>query len=61
MICRIRNVMEPKNLPYTLHENMREYLKKASPVKPLPKHNAVVLDAPETLLSQVYGVDYQFH
>jgi hypothetical protein len=53
--------MEPKNLPYTLHENMREYLKKASPVKPLPKHNAVVLDAPETLLSQVYGVDYQFH
>jgi sulfur-oxidizing protein SoxB len=61
MICRIRNVMEPKNLPYTLHENMREYLKKSSPVKPLPKHNAVVLDAPETLLSQVYGVDYQFH
>ncbi|MBK7638272.1 MAG: 5'-nucleotidase C-terminal domain-containing protein [Saprospiraceae bacterium] len=61
MICRVRNVMEPKNLPYSLHENMRDYLKASSPVKPLPKRNAIALDAPETLLSQVYGVDYQFH
>lgn len=61
MICRIKNVMEAENLSYTLHENMRAYLKAASPVKPLPQKNAVALDAPETLLSQVYGVDYQFH
>jgi 2',3'-cyclic-nucleotide 2'-phosphodiesterase (5'-nucleotidase family) len=61
MICRVRNVMEPKNLPYSLHENMRDYLKASSPVKPMPKRNAIALDAPETLLSQVYGVDYQFH
>jgi sulfur-oxidizing protein SoxB len=60
MICRIKNVMEPTNLSYTLHENMREYLKKMSPVNPIPKKNAIALDAPETLLTQVYGVDYQF-
>jgi len=61
MICRIKNVMEPQNMPFTLHENMKAYLKAASPVNPLPKHNAIALDAPETLLTQVYGVDYKFH
>ncbi len=61
MICRIKNVMEPQNMPYTLHENMKAYLKASSPVNPTPKHNAIALDAPETLLSQVHGVDYQFH
>lgn len=61
MICRIKNVSEPQNMSYTLHENMKAYLKAASPVNPAPKHNAIALDAPETLLSQVYGVDYQFH
>jgi S-sulfosulfanyl-L-cysteine sulfohydrolase len=61
MVCRIKNVMEPVNMTYTLHENMKAYLKAASPVNPTPKHNAIALDAPETLLSQVYGVDYQFH
>lgn len=60
MICRIKNVKEAKNLSYTLHENMREYLAASSPVTPLPHRNAVALDAPDTLLTQVYGVDYQF-
>ena len=61
MVCRIKNVLEPENMTYTLHENMKAYLKASSPVNPTPKRNAVALDAPETLLSQVYGVDYQFH
>ncbi len=61
MICRIRNVMEAKNLDYTLHQNMRDYLKENSPVTPKPRKSAIALDAPETLLSQVYGVDYEFH
>ncbi|MBK8627457.1 MAG: 5'-nucleotidase C-terminal domain-containing protein [Saprospiraceae bacterium] len=61
MVCRIKNVQEPENKPYTLHENMKAYLKAASPVNPTPKRNAIAIDAPETLLSQVYGVDYQFH
>lgn len=61
MICRIKNVLEPENMPYTLHENMKAYLKASSPVNPTPKRNAIALDAPETLLSQVFGVDYQFY
>jgi hypothetical protein len=39
---------------------MREYLKLNSPVTPTPEKNAIILDAPETLLSQVTGVDYTF-
>lgn len=49
------------NMTYTLHENMKAYLKVSSPVNPTPKHNAIALDAPETLLTQVFGVDYQFY
>jgi S-sulfosulfanyl-L-cysteine sulfohydrolase len=29
-------------------------------VTPIPPKSAVALDAPETLLTQVTGVDYQF-
>jgi hypothetical protein len=39
---------------------MIEYLTANSPVTPLPKKNAVIMDAPATLLSQVWGVDYEF-
>lgn len=61
MLCRIRQVTNAKNTIYTLHSVMREYLQKNSPVTPVPPQNAVVLDAPQTLLTQVTGVDYQFH
>lgn len=60
MLCRIKNVKEPKNTPFTLHQVMKQYLKENSPVTPIPEKNAIVLDAPETLLTQVYGVDYAF-
>jgi 2',3'-cyclic-nucleotide 2'-phosphodiesterase (5'-nucleotidase family) len=60
MLCRMKNVKEPKTLPNTLHQTMKEYLKAFSPISPVAKHNAVALDAPETLLTQVYGVDYTF-
>lgn len=60
MLCRIRNVKNTKNTPYTLHSVMKDYLKANSPVSPVPHKNAVALDAPETLLTQVWGVDYQF-
>jgi S-sulfosulfanyl-L-cysteine sulfohydrolase len=61
MVCRIKNVMDPQNTKYTLHENMMEYLKVNSPVTPNVHKSSIALDAPETLLTQVYGVDYQFH
>ncbi|MDN4164804.1 5'-nucleotidase C-terminal domain-containing protein [Cytophagales bacterium LB-30] len=60
MLCRMRGVKNTKNTPYTLHQVMREYLKQNSPVTPTPPLAAKVLDAPQTLLSQVFGVDYEF-
>ncbi len=60
MLCRMPNVMDPANTPYTLHDVMLEYLAKNSPVTPEPEGNAIILDAPSTMLTQVYGVDYSF-
>lgn len=61
MLCRIKNVRNAANTSYTLHSVMKEYLSKNSPVTPTPPQNAIVLDAPQELLSQVTGVDYTFH
>ncbi len=60
MLCRIPQVKEGKNTKYTLHQTMRDYLAVHSPVTPTPQGNAIALDAPATLLTQVTGVDYQF-
>lgn len=60
MLCRIPNVKNAKNTPHTLHQVMRDYLAQNSPVTPKPKGSVKVLDAPQTLLSQVFGVDYKF-
>ena len=60
MLCRIRNVKEGTNTAFTLHEVMKEYLAVNSPVTPTPERNAIILDAPSTMLTQVYGVDYKF-
>ena len=60
MLCRIRNVADARNTPHTLHQVMRDYLSKNSPVTPTPPGAAIALDAPATLLTQVYGVDYNF-
>jgi sulfur-oxidizing protein SoxB len=60
MLCRLKGVSDAKNTSSTLHAVMIEYLKLHSPVTPSPQKNAVILDGPETLLTQVTGVDYQF-
>jgi S-sulfosulfanyl-L-cysteine sulfohydrolase len=60
MLCRIPNVKNGTNTAYTLHQTMRDYLAANSPVTPKPRGDVKVLDAPQTLLSQVFGVDYQF-
>ncbi|MFM9950042.1 MAG: hypothetical protein ACKV1O_19055 [Saprospiraceae bacterium] len=60
MLCRIKNVAEGKNTPYTLHSVMRDYLAVNSPVTPELPEAADILDAPQTLLTQVSGVDYKF-
>lgn len=60
MLCRIKNVKNARNTEHSLHQMMHDYLKTNSPVTPKLKKNAVALDAPETLLTQVWGVDYTF-
>ncbi|WP_144607285.1 bifunctional metallophosphatase/5'-nucleotidase [Algoriphagus algorifonticola] len=60
MLCRFKGVMETENTAYTLHQAMKNYLAANSPVSPIAPKSAVALDAPPTLLTQVYGVDYQF-
>ncbi len=60
MLCRIKGVADAKNTTATLHTVMLEYLKANSPVTPTPPKSAKILDAPETLLSQVTGVEYRF-
>ena len=60
MLCRIKGVKNAKNTSYTLHQTMKNYLAANTPVTPTPEHNAVALDAPETLLTQVTGVPYEF-
>lgn len=60
MLCRMTEVKDARNTTATLHTVMKEYLKLHSPVTTTPSKNAKILDAPETLLTQVTGVDYQF-
>jgi 2',3'-cyclic-nucleotide 2'-phosphodiesterase (5'-nucleotidase family) len=59
-LCRMQNVMESENTPYTLHSTMKDYLAANSPVTPSARGNVKVLDASQQLLTQVYGVDYEF-
>lgn len=60
MLCRMKGVVDPKNTTSTLHTVMIDYLKNNSPITPTPSKSAKALDAPDTLLSQVTGVDYVF-
>ena len=60
MLCRMRNVKEASNTPYSLHQVLFDYLKTNSPVTPTPPHAAIILDGPENMLTQVRGVDYKF-
>lgn len=60
MLCRMRGVKDARNTAFTLHSVLKEYLSVHSPVSPLPPVSAKVLDAPQSLLTQVTGVDYQF-
>jgi 2',3'-cyclic-nucleotide 2'-phosphodiesterase (5'-nucleotidase family) len=60
MLCRMRGVKNARNTAFTLHSMMKDYLKAFSPVTPALRQDAKILDAPQSLLSQVHGVDYNF-
>lgn len=59
-LCRIEKVQNPKLLGINLHDIMREYLKKFSPVSPKVEGRVQCTDKPIDLLSQLEGYDYDF-
>jgi S-sulfosulfanyl-L-cysteine sulfohydrolase len=59
-LCRIEKVKNPRITTATLHDVMREYLAKFSPVSPKIEGRIKATDAPSTLLSQLEGYDYEF-
>lgn len=60
ILCRFKNVKNPRKAGYTLHQVMEEYLQIHSPVSPKIEGRAEATDAAATLLTQSMGVDYQF-
>jgi S-sulfosulfanyl-L-cysteine sulfohydrolase len=59
-ICRVDDVAEPKKLGFTLHQVIEEYLAKNSPISPKMEGRATATDAPNTLLTQLMGIGYEF-
>lgn len=60
VLCRIKGVKDTHSLDYTLHTAVIDYLKAFSPVTPTPKKRIRILDGIQELLSQVWGVNYEF-
>ena len=60
MLCRMKSVKGGTNTDFTLHSVMKDYLQKFSPITPILRQDAKILDASQELLSQVSGVDYKF-
>lgn len=60
MLCRMREVKNIRGAGISMHDCVRRYLKENSPVDLSLRHDAKILDGPQTLLSQVHGVDYEF-
>ncbi|HEY0677870.1 MAG TPA: bifunctional metallophosphatase/5'-nucleotidase [Chitinophagaceae bacterium] len=59
-ICRVEGVKQPQRLGHTLHPVLEEYLKKFSPIAPKLEGRCTATDAPNTLLTQLMGVGYEF-
>ena len=59
-ICRVEGVSEPTRCGNTLHQVIQEYLNKVSPIAPKLEGRATATDAPNTLLTQLAGIGYEF-
>lgn len=59
-ICRLDGVAEPTRLNSTLHKVIQDYLAIASPIAPKLEGRATATDAPNTLLTQLMGIGYEF-
>ncbi len=59
-LCRLEKVSNPRRANATMHNILREYFSKFSPVAPKVEGRITATDAPQTLLSQLEGYDYDF-
>ena len=59
-LCRMENVANPRRANATMHNILREYFGAFSPVAPKVEGRITATDAPQTLLSQLEGYDYEF-
>ena len=60
MLCRLGKVRNPRLAGARMHDILREYLAKFSPVSPQVEGRLTATDAPQDLLSQLEGYDYSF-
>jgi hypothetical protein len=59
-LCRIEQVKKPQKLGWLMHDVIKEYLAKHSPVAPKLEGRATATDQPATLLTQLQGTTYEF-
>lgn len=59
-LCRIEKVQNPRKTGQMLHDVLRAYLAKHSPIAPKIEGRATATDADANLLTQLEGYDYQF-
>jgi hypothetical protein len=59
-LCRLEKVRNPRRANITMHNILREYLARFSPVSPRVEGRITATDAPQNLLSQLEGYDYSF-
>ncbi len=59
-LCRLEKIKNPRRAKITMHDILREYLAKFSPVSPRVETRITATDAPQNLLSQLEGYDYSF-
>jgi len=60
VLCRMEHVRNPRRAGITMHTILREYFAKHSPVAPKVEGRITATDAPQDLLSQLEGYDYEF-
>jgi S-sulfosulfanyl-L-cysteine sulfohydrolase len=60
VLCRLEHVRNPRLAGVTMHTILREYFGKFSPVSPKVEGRITATDAPQTLLSQLEGYEYEF-
>jgi hypothetical protein len=59
-LCRLEKVRDPRLAGTSMHTILREYFAAFSPVAPKVEGRITATDAPQTLLSQLEGYDYEF-